>query len=113
MLKANLGILKDLCYQGKNVIITGGGSGLGKQMALNYSRLGANVTIIGRNQEKLSNTKQQIENESKNEILTHSMDVRDHEQLADYIDNLGDNLPDVVINNAAGNFISPNYKFII
>ena len=107
MLKANLGILKDLCYQGKNVIITGGGSGLGKQMALNYSKLGANVTIIGRNQEKLSNTKQQIENESKNEIFTHSMDVRDHEQLADYIDNLGDNLPDVVINNAAGNFISP------
>ena len=107
MLKANLGILKDLCYQGKNVIITGGGSGLGKQMALNYSKLGANVTIIGRNEEKLLNTKQEIENDTKNEIFTKSMDVRDHEQLADYIDNLGDNLPDVVINNAAGYYISP------
>ena len=107
MLKANLGILKDLCYQGKNVIITGGGSGLGKQMALNYSKLGAHVTIVGRNEEKLLNTKQEIENDTKNEIFTKSMDVRDHEQLADYIDNLGDNLPDVVINNAAGNFISP------
>ena len=107
MLKANLGILKDLCYQGKNVIITGGGSGLGKQMALNYSKLGAHVTIVGRNEEKLLNTKQEIENDTKNEIFTKSMDVRDHEQLADYIDNLGYNLPDVIINNAAGNFISP------
>ena len=107
MLKANLGILKDLCYQGKNVIITGGGSGLGKQMALNYSKLGANVTIVGRKEEKLLNAKQEIENESNTEILTQSMDVRNHEQLADYIDNLGNNLPDVVINNAAGNFISP------
>ncbi len=107
MLKANLGILKDLCYQGKNVIITGGGSGLGKQMALNYSKLGAQVTIIGRKEEKLLNAKQEIENDTKNEIFTQSMDVRNHEQLADYIDNLGNNLPDVVINNAAGNFISP------
>ena len=107
MLKANLGILKDLCYQGKNVIITGGGSGLGKQMALNYSKLGANVTIIGRNEEKLLNAKQEIENDTKNEIFTQSMDVRDYKQLANYIDNLGNNLPDVVINNAAGNFISP------
>lgn len=107
MLKANLGILKDLCYQGKNVIITGGGSGLGKQMALNYSKLGANVTIIGRNEEKLLNAKQEIENDTKNEIFTQSMDVRDYKQLANYIDNLGHNLPDVVINNAAGNFISP------
>ena len=44
-------------YKNKNILITGGGSGLGRQMAKDYCKLGANVTIIGRKRNKLEKYK--------------------------------------------------------
>ena len=106
MLKPKLNILKSLSYTGKNILVTGGGSGLGKQIAFTYSNLGAEVTIVGRKTEKLINSKREIEKISNNEVKILPLDVRDNDSIKEYLDNLGNNLPDVVINNAAGNFIS-------
>ena len=47
-------------YCNKKVLITGGGSGLGQQMALHYSKLGASVTIVGRTEDKLKKSQKLI-----------------------------------------------------
>ena len=69
-------VLSKQYFSNKNVLITGGGSGLGKQMALDYSRLGANVMIIGRNEKKLANASREIFNETQNKPRYSSLDVR-------------------------------------
>lgn len=95
-------------YQNKNILITGGGSGLGKQMAITYSELGANVSIIGRKEDKLKKTSLQIQDLTQNEVKYHSLDVRDNQAINDLANKLEKEkqLPNIVINNAAGNFIA-------
>ena len=71
-------ILPKNYYQNKNILITGGGSGLGKQMAITYSELEPNVSIIGRKEDKLKKTSAQIQDLTQNEVKYHSLDVRDN-----------------------------------
>lgn len=95
-------------YINKKVLITGGGSGLGEQMALHYSVLGAKVTIIGRTKNKLEKAQNHIFNTCGSAVDIKSLDVTDYNGVKKYaseLDNKGD-LPDIIINNAAGNFIS-------
>lgn len=95
-------------YVNKKVLITGGGSGLGEQMALHYSVLGAKVTIIGRQQNKLQTAQNAIFNKCGAAVDIKSLDVTDHKGINDYVLELDSKgyLPDIIINNAAGNFIS-------
>ena len=102
-------ILPKNYYQNKNVLITGSGSGLGKQMALTYSQLGANVFLLGRKEKKLQDACAEIEEISNHKPTYFSADVRDSNSINSIADQLqkDNKLPQIIINNAAGNFICP------
>lgn len=91
-------------YTAKNVLITGGATGIGLTLAQSYANLGANVVICSRNEEQL-----QKASETHANINYHVLDVRDHQGVRNLAQSLTEKkaLPDVVINNAAGNFICP------
>lgn len=105
MLKANA--LKD-----QVIIITGGGSGLGKAMTTYFLELGASAVITSRNLEKLEKTAQEMREKTGGEVLPLACDVRHYDQveamLASTLDRFG--RVDALVNNAAGNFISPTER---
>ena len=93
-------------FSGKGIIITGGGSGLGLQMAHTLGSYGAVIHIIGRDQEKLNNAGNTLR-EKGIECSTYSSDIRDFEKIKDIVDTMmKDHEISGLINNAAGNFIS-------
>lgn len=91
---------------GQTVIITGGGSGIGKAMAQKFASKGANIVITGRNAERLRNAKQEIET-FKGQVLDFQMDVRIPENVQAMVEAVKERFGsiDALINNAAGNFI--------
>ena len=92
-------------FSNKNVLITGGGTGLGKQMAKTYLDLGANVIIASRRKrDVLKKTCDEFGNKN---ISYRQLDVRNHDNVSEFVNNL-EIIPDIVINNAAGNFICPS-----
>jgi len=99
-------------FKGKVAFITGGGTGLGRSMAQMLSRLGAQVTIVGRRLEVLQKTADEVSLQSGNNVLALSCDVREplsvKDAVSECVDRFG--LPNVVINNAAGNFIAPTER---
>ncbi len=96
-------------YEGKVVVVTGGGSGLGRDMALAFAREGAHVGVIGRRQEKLDETTAAIR-ELGEKAFGLSADVRDPARveavMKDVLAHAG--RIDVLVNNAAGNFVAPS-----
>jgi NAD(P)-dependent dehydrogenase (short-subunit alcohol dehydrogenase family) len=96
-------------YEGKVAVITGGGSGLGRDMALAFAREGAHVCVIGRRQEKLDETVAAVV-EAGGKGLGLSCDVRDAARVeavfAEIVKTAG--RIDVLVNNAAGNFVAPS-----
>ncbi len=102
-------MLRDDALSGKVIVVTGGGSGLGKAMTTYFLELGAKVAITSRNLEKLQNTAQELTEQTGGKCFAVACDVRDYDQVVEMhkqvIDNLGP--VDVLLNNAAGNFISP------
>lgn len=100
-------------FSGKIAFITGGGSGLGKGMATTLSTLGARVAIAGRGRSaNLSQEAENISNKTGNEVIGLQLDIRDAESVKKGVDGCIEKfgLPDIVINNAAGNFISPTER---
>lgn len=90
-------------FKNKNILITGGGTGLGKQMAKTYLGLGANVLIVSRKSEVLQNTC----NELGGNINYKVLNIKEHNNITTFVSEL-ETLPDIIINNAAGNFICPS-----
>jgi NAD(P)-dependent dehydrogenase (short-subunit alcohol dehydrogenase family) len=91
--------------QGKRILITGGGTGLGKGMAQRFLELGAEVYICGRREDVL--TAAAAELAAKGKIHVQPCDVRDLEAVEGMIDSIWNDGPlDVLVNNAAGNFIA-------
>ncbi len=111
-MKYTEGMLAEGTLEGKVIIVTGGGTGLGKSMATYFSRLGANVVITSRKMEVLEATASEIEDQSGVKVLPVQCDVREYESvekvIADTIQAFGH--IDVLLNNAAGNFISPTER---
>ena len=105
-------MLRDDALKGKVIVVTGGGSGLGKAMTKYFLELGANVAITSRDIEKLQNTAKELETESSGKCLAVQCDVRHYDQvenmLAIVLQTFGK--VDVLLNNAAGNFISPTER---
>jgi NAD(P)-dependent dehydrogenase (short-subunit alcohol dehydrogenase family) len=89
----------------KRILITGGGTGLGKGMATRFLELGATVYICGRRQEVLSATVAELS--PKGNVRAIPCDVRNLEAVEQMIDKIWSQGPlDILVNNAAGNFIS-------
>ncbi|MDP7059622.1 MAG: SDR family oxidoreductase [Candidatus Marinimicrobia bacterium] len=101
---------KDL-LKNKTVIITGGGTGLGKSMAQRFGVLGAKLSICGRRKEVINTAVQELK-ESGAEVLGQQCDVRSGEDVQRMIDETVSKLGpvSVLLNNAAGNFISPTER---
>ena len=95
-------------YKNKNVLITGGATGLGKNIAEKYFSLGANVIISSRNKENLQNACNdisQLKNKNNNSIDFIEMDISNHKSVLNCVESLEQSLPDIIINNAAANFL--------
>jgi NAD(P)-dependent dehydrogenase (short-subunit alcohol dehydrogenase family) len=90
------------------VAVTGGGTGLGKAIAVEFARLGATVAILGRSPEHLDAGRAAVE-EAGGTAITEECDIRDPEKVALAFEalELATGLPDVLVNNAAGNFPVP------
>jgi len=106
------GLLKD-----KTFVITGGGSGLGAEMARRFAGLGAHSVVLGRRKEKLDEVVAQIQR-AGGRASAHSCDVRDFAAVQEIAARVGQ--VDGLVNNAAGNFlaaaedISPNgFKTVV
>lgn len=96
-------------------IITGGSSGMGKYMAKQFFQEGGKVAITGRNLERLEQAKKEIESQGNGEILTIAMDVRNPEDVERMVKETDQTFGriDVLVNNAAGNFICPAEKLSV
>ncbi len=92
--------------KGQVAIITGGGTGLGRAMALEYSRLGAKLVLASRSQEHLEPTVKEI-TDSGGQAIGIVTDVRDPVQVDRMVHQTKEKFGgiDILINNAAGNFI--------
>jgi len=89
----------------KRILITGGGTGLGKAMASRFLDLGATVYICGRREEVLSATSAELS--PKGPIHAIPCDVRSLESVEQMLQTIWKDGPlDILVNNAAGNFIS-------
>jgi NAD(P)-dependent dehydrogenase (short-subunit alcohol dehydrogenase family) len=92
---------------GKRILITGGGTGLGKGMARRFLELGAAVYICGRRKEVLAETQAELSRATKATIHALPCDVRNAEAVEEMIATIWkDGALDVVVNNAAGNFLA-------
>jgi NAD(P)-dependent dehydrogenase (short-subunit alcohol dehydrogenase family) len=93
---------------GERILVTGGGTGLGREMAEGFLKLGATVYICGRRQNKLDETAQELMALHGGKVVAHACDIRDADAIHAMVDAIwadGGALTGVV-NNAAGNFIS-------
>lgn len=105
-------MLRDNALSEKVIVITGGGSGLGKAMTKYFMELGAKVAITSRDLEKLQKTASELETQTNGKCLALQCDVRNYDQvenmLQETIKHYG--RVDVLLNNAAGNFIAPTER---
>jgi NAD(P)-dependent dehydrogenase (short-subunit alcohol dehydrogenase family) len=94
-------------YAGKTVWVTGGGSGLGRAMAVAFAEEGANVCVIGRRQEALDETVAIM-----GSGFGLACDVREPGRVEQVVNEIVARTGrlDVLVNNAAGNFISPSER---
>ena len=101
-------MFKEGLLKGKRILVTGGGTGLGKEMATHYASLGADIVICGRRLNVLEETADEIKSKHDVDVLTQSLDIRSPQDVDDFIDQIFATKPlDGLVNNAAGNFISP------
>ena len=102
-------MFKNDLLKNKTIIITGGGTGLGKSMATRFGELGANLVLTSRRQEVLDEAARDINDKTGAEILTVSTDIRHSDQVTEMVKKAVDKFGqiDCLLNNAAGNFISP------
>ena len=105
-------MLRDDALEDKVIIVTGGGSGLGKAMSTYFLELGAKVAITSRDLEKLQNTAKELEEKTGGTCLPLACDVRHYDQVETMLQNVLDAFGkvDILLNNAAGNFISPTER---
>jgi NAD(P)-dependent dehydrogenase (short-subunit alcohol dehydrogenase family) len=106
------GMLREGSLKGKNILITGGGTGLGRAMGEYFLELGANLVITSRKLEVLEETAKEMMAKSGGKVIPIVCDVREIEQVeamwAKCIAAFGQ--IHGVLNNAAGNFISPTER---
>ncbi|WP_044239263.1 SDR family oxidoreductase [Flexithrix dorotheae] len=108
----NKPMLREDALEGKTILVTGGGTGLGKAMTKYFLELGANAIIASRKLEVLEKTAKELSEATGKEVLPLACDVRNHldvdKTIQAGIEKFGK--IDILVNNAAGNFISPTER---
>ena len=96
--------------KGKRILITGGGTGLGRSMAQHFAALGANLVICGRRAEVLATTAVDLRADGAT-IETEQCDIRAADAVEAMMDRIHARGPlDALVNNAAGNFLAQSHK---
>ena len=97
--------------KGRAIFLTGGGSGLGRSMALHFARLGARMFLIGRREEPLKDTCAEIHRVGGAAAFT-TCDVREYDAVESAFAAAEDHFGeiDTLVNNAAGNFMARTEK---
>lgn len=96
---------------GKRVLITGGGTGLGKSIGRRFLSLGADLAICGRRKDVLDATAEEFRQAFGRTVQTVACDIRDPENVELMLDEVSRAASvDVLVNNAAGNFIAQTHK---
>ncbi len=105
-------MLKENSLNGKTIIVTGGGSGLGKSMSEYLLSLGANIVITSRREDLLKKVANNMMKEFGGKVLPITCDVRNPDLVSKVIDESYSEFKkvDCLLNNAAGNFISPTER---
>lgn len=108
----NKSMLPEGTFSGKTVIVTGGGTGLGKSMSKYLLELGANLVISSRKLDVLQETAKELEAETGGKVLAVACDVRQYEEVESMLQSAIERFGrvDYLVNNAAGNFISPTER---
>lgn len=106
------GMLRDDALKGKTVIVTGGGTGLGKAMGTYFLKLGANLVITSRKLDVLEKTAAEMQTETGGKVLAIACDVRNYDDVQKMLEQSITTFGrvDALLNNAAGNFISPTER---
>lgn len=106
------GMLQPNSFKGKTIIITGGGTGLGKSMAKYLLQLGANLVITSRKKDVLEKSAAELKEETGGRVLAIPCDIRKYEEIEALLRQTQDTFGVIngVVNNAAGNFISPTER---
>jgi NAD(P)-dependent dehydrogenase (short-subunit alcohol dehydrogenase family) len=101
-------MFKDGLMAGQRILITGGGTGLGKEMAEAFLKLGAEVVIWGRRGPVLEETAKELMDKHGGTVIPQATDIRNAEAIKESLDHLWASVGPVhgLVNNAAGNFIS-------
>ncbi len=105
-------MLKDGALKGKTLVVTGGGTGLGRSMSKYFLQLGANVVITSRKLDVLQKTAAELETETGGTVLPLACDVRNDFEVEQVLKQTLEKFGSVhgLLNNAAGNFISPTER---
>jgi NAD(P)-dependent dehydrogenase (short-subunit alcohol dehydrogenase family) len=106
------GMLKPGALKDKTIIITGGGTGLGKSMGTYFLELGANLVITSRKLDVLQKTADELMEQTGGSVLALACDVRKYDEIENVIKETEQKFGAIhgVLNNAAGNFISPTER---
>ena len=106
------GMLRPDALKGQTIIVTGGGTGLGKSMAAYFSALGANLVLTSRKIEVLEAATKEITISTGNPVLCTACDVREYDHVIRVMKEAKEKFGkiDVLLNNAAGNFVSPTER---
>jgi NAD(P)-dependent dehydrogenase (short-subunit alcohol dehydrogenase family) len=106
------GMLKPDALKGKTIIVTGGGTGLGRAMGTYFLELGANLVITSRKKEVLDKTAAELSSKTGGKVLSVACDIRKYEEIENLIKTTESEFGQIhaVLNNAAGNFISPTER---
>jgi NAD(P)-dependent dehydrogenase (short-subunit alcohol dehydrogenase family) len=106
------GMLRPDALKGKTIIVTGGGTGLGRSMGKYFLQLGANLVITSRKLDVLQKTAHDLETETGGKVLAVACDIRKYEEVERMLAETETAFGAIhgILNNAAGNFISPTER---
>ncbi len=106
------GMLKPGSLKDRTIIITGGGTGLGRSMGEYFLELGANLVITSRKLEVLEKAADEMMKKKGGKVLAVACDVRKYNEIENVISQAESTFGQIhgILNNAAGNFISPTER---